>query len=151
VGRLGLKSAPFKKILIAKFLLSVDNGNWDASKYGGYWLAATGRFCTSPWRLDINNAGVPLSTGCLEPLGTPSNDGVVCADSALYSSATAGAPTGVFNDPYAKYAHTDVAGGFGTALTMYFCTASPSTNPQLFDPRPDEDPFKQIVAVINGN
>jgi pimeloyl-ACP methyl ester carboxylesterase len=137
---------------LSPFLSAIDNGNWDASKYGVYWLAAAGRFCNSPWRVDVNNPGVPLPTGCLESPGVNSNDGVVCADSALYSSAATGAPTDVFNDLYNKYAHTDTLMGFGTALMFGLgCKASPSANPQLFDPRPDEDPFKQIVAVINGN
>ena len=145
-----MKSAPFKKILIAKFLLSVDNGNWDASKYGGYWLAAAGRFCNLNSRYVL---GLPYATGCMEANGVPGNDGVVCADSAQYSyystPGPAGKPTAVFNDPNTKYSHTDTLAGYGTWL-MFGCAASTSTNPQMFDPKPGEDPFGQMVQVINN-
>ena len=93
--------------ILSSFLQSLKSG-WGTSSYGQYWLAATGRFCANQARVDPGNIVPP--TGCLEPNGTYSNDGVVCADSALYSYYSApqpaGAPTQVFNDPSAKYAHT---------------------------------------------
>ncbi|HEY6348905.1 MAG TPA: fibronectin type III domain-containing protein [Candidatus Angelobacter sp.] len=74
------------------------NDNWLASPLGGAgyqsfpWLAAAGTFCKSPIRF-------PDSTqnGC--PAGS-SNDGVVCADSALFS----GVPGGSFNRPTSTFA-----------------------------------------------
>ena len=133
-------------------LLPSVNGSWGASSYGGYWLAAAGRFCTSSLRVQVG--GGPPYTGCLEPAGVNSNDGVVCADSAQYADPTsavpAGNPTATFNDPMTKYSHTNSYFGFGTALIMGCPTGS--ANPQIFDPKPGDSLYTQIVTVItNGH
>jgi hypothetical protein len=91
----------------------------------------------------------------LEPNGTPANDGVVCADSADYSwyRGFSGTPTQTFEDPSHNYAHTKAGMGLGTLLMMgggIGCWAGPSDR-ILFDPRPGESPFSDIVKVINGN
>jgi hypothetical protein len=144
---------------LSPFLSSVDNGNWGSSNFGQYWLAAAGRFCTSPERyvpspVALFGIAVYYPTGCLEPFGVNSNDGVVCADSALYSfysnPGPAGKPTAVFNDPGAKYSHTYAYAGVGTWLLMGCQTGPPSVNPVLFNPTVGEDPFGQMVNVING-
>lgn len=127
--------------------LSTLNASWSPSSYGGYWLAAAGRFCNFPARINPLNPAYPPYSGCLEPNGVYSNDGVVCADSAQYSSASVGSPTELFDDSNHNYSHTDTLLGFGTALLMGCKTSS--TNGRLFDPRPNEDPFQQMVTLIN--
>jgi pimeloyl-ACP methyl ester carboxylesterase len=128
---------------LSPFLAS-RNASWAASSYGGYWLAAAGRFCTSQARAP--------NTGCLETGG--SNDGVVCADSAEYSYSSnpgpTGKPTAVFDDPGQNYSHTDSVLGLGTAFVMG-CPTTPAQN-LIFTPPPGpKSLFSKIVTVINQN
>lgn len=85
------------------------NNNWLASPLGGAgyqtfpWMVAAGTFCKSPIRF-------PDSTqnGC--PSGS-SNDGIVCADSALFNNVAGGTfnrPTNSFaSDAYSHTADSD--------------------------------------------
>jgi hypothetical protein len=145
------------------FLQGLEHG-WTTTSYGNYWLAAAGQFCANQTRrtdiyrgLDYyaQNQSPPWQpTGCLESQGTNSNDGVVCADSALYSynstSAPAGIPTQVFTDPEGKYTHTTAAWGIGIDLIMG-CLANPAVYIPLNDPTPTGLLFPKIVCTINGN
>ena len=95
------------------------NQSWTASSYGGFWLAAAGKFCAHnerDWPLGLDF----MYAKCLEPNGVFANDGVVCADSAKYSwqSGLPGTPTQIFDDPSHNYSHTDAALGLGTYLIM---------------------------------
>jgi pimeloyl-ACP methyl ester carboxylesterase len=135
---------------LSPFLSSLQQA-WQSSTYGAYWLAAAGRFCDEPVRNFTNNGPPAVTTGCLETLGTPNNDGVVCMDSAVYSANSsvppAGAPSATWMDPQTKYVHTRTT---GQAL-IYGCPNGLS-NPQLFDPPAYEDLYlNYIVAVINGH
>jgi hypothetical protein len=102
--------------------LSGLNASWAPSLFGSYWLAAAGRFCNTQTRNNVSNPGGPPFTGCLEGSGTAdvnySSDGVVCADSAKYSTGSTGIPTATFLDPNHIYSHTNTLGGYGTALMM---------------------------------
>jgi hypothetical protein len=130
----------------SSFLQSI-NTTWNNASYGGYWLAAGGTFCSQNGRKDPLNLTGPANTGCLEPNGTYANDGVVCADSALYSSNPAGAPTLTYNDPPHNYAHTLALGGWGTVGVMG-CFASGKNS--LNFPPPGDPLYTQLVTVING-
>jgi pimeloyl-ACP methyl ester carboxylesterase len=144
--------------------LSTLDASWSASSFGSYWLAAAGRFCNVQQRNQnaASNAydnpptfqPILYYTGCIEPNGVSSNDGVVCADSAEYSYSSnpgpTGKPTAVFDDPTDKYSHTNSFLGFGTYLMMG-CQASPSQYQQLYTPLPGANSlFSQIVTVINN-
>jgi hypothetical protein len=107
----------------SSFLASL-NASWAPSSFGGYWLAASGRFCTNQSRVDVNNPGNLTGTGCLEPSGVNSSDGVVCADSAEYSPGITGLPTASFLDPNKNYSHTSTLAGYGTFLMMGCQTGS---------------------------
>jgi hypothetical protein len=141
-------------------VIASANGPWGASSYGGYWLAAAGKFCSQQMRnqtnliIQFNPGQTAIPTGCLEQSGTNSNDGVVCADSELYADPAqpvpAGSPTANFPDPNTKYSHTNSLLGFGTALMMGCITGS--ANPQIFDPKPGDSLYTQIVmAITNGH
>jgi hypothetical protein len=134
---------------LSPFLSSRDaSPPWTASSYGGYWLAAAGRFCNNQTRLNVSNPGGPPFTGCFEASPAHSSDGVVCADSAEYSSASMGKPTAVFDDPNQNYSHTNSTLGLGTALVMG-CVSS-SANPQLFQPQPGDPLSTQLILAINN-
>jgi hypothetical protein len=133
------------------FLSSLTNA-WSSSSYGGYWLAAAGTYCqSSPYRrLNFTDQ----STGCpkTNPLSWDSySDGVVCADSAQYSSFIplvapfSGSPSLTWSDP--GCVHTTNLWGWGTAFV--FC-GMPSSSNQMYDPPGPGSLFQQIVQVINN-
>jgi hypothetical protein len=92
-----LRSSPANYPYNGQYIQSI-NTNWVKGLLGGAgyqtfsWMAAAGTFCKSPIRF-------PDSTqnGC--PAGS-SNDGIVCADSALFT----GVPGGSFNRPTTIFA-----------------------------------------------
>jgi pimeloyl-ACP methyl ester carboxylesterase len=130
---------------LSTFLANL-NASWGPSLYGQYWLAAAGQLCTNPQR---QLSSTP--TGCVQPLGEHSNDGVVCRDSALYNNITPppGAPTATWIDPNTTYAHTNAGAGFGVMAVM--CDV-PSSGYQLLAPEVNldaSDLFQSIVRLIN--
>lgn len=72
---------------------------------------------------------------------------MVCADSALYSSQPAGAPTQMVNNDNGNYAHTTAAWGIGTKLIMA-CDSWEST--PINNPVRGDLLFTKIMEVING-
>lgn len=81
----------------SNYIQSINN-NWLGGLLGGAgyqtfpWMVAAGTFCKSPIRFPDS-----IQNGC--PLGS-SNDGIVCADSALLN----GVPGGNFNRPTSTFA-----------------------------------------------
>jgi hypothetical protein len=145
---------------LSPFLSSL-NQRWGPTSYGGYWFAAAGTNCASPFRVGPPPSLVLQDIGCLhgpsDSLGrytVPNNDAVVCRDSAVDSANSstppAGAPT---YTEYPNYVHTK-AWGFGTFFVMG-CTSFSSSTLELFNPPVDpQDPnhlLQKIVSQINGN
>jgi pimeloyl-ACP methyl ester carboxylesterase len=132
--------------------------NWTASSYGQYWLAAAGTYCSQPYRQynpppsPGQSAAYMPYTGCpsTDPVNS-SSDGVVCMDSATYSSfiplypVFSGPPTSVVPD--STYAHTTAALGLGSAFL--FCPVSPNAR-VLYNPVPGTSLFQSLVQGINN-
>jgi pimeloyl-ACP methyl ester carboxylesterase len=125
---------------ISPYLWSL-NTNWPSAQFlPGVWSAIAGTFCSAPVRNASNN-------GCSD--AHPDNDGVVCEQSATYSTDVGGAlnallagPTRRLADPFS--AHTD-----NWRSWFVFC-GNVQSLPPLFNPEVGLAVLAEIVTVING-
>lgn len=132
------------------YLRTLTN-NWSLASYTGYWFAAAGTNCKNPNR-NYNSTIQP--TGC--PTATQfdsSSDGVVCADSAQYSSAWplaspfSPAPSDGWKWNSDNYVHTKTRLGLASGFVL--CRAPLGTT-ALYSLPPGDPLLQQIAEVINN-
>jgi hypothetical protein len=132
------------------YLRTLTN-NWSLASYAGYWFAAAGTNCKNPNR---NSNSTIQPTGC--PTATSfdkSSDGVVCADSAQYSSAWPLAspfspvPPDNWKWNSDSYVHTKTNLGLGQGFIL--CRAPLGTT-ALYNLNTGDPLLSQIVQVINN-
>lgn len=108
--------------------------------FGGVWLAASGRSCSTPARL------ISPLTGCRDK--NPDSDGIVCDDSAAYFGETANKPTALWQDPGQVYVHSNSTfGSIGSALIL---CGNNGQNPSLSNPPPTGPLFEVIKQTLTG-
>lgn len=123
--------------------LNALKGKWATGNFpgfGGVWLAASGRSCSTPARL------ISPSTGCRDK--NPYSDGIVCDDSASYFGETANRPTTLWQDPGQVYVHSNSTfGSIGSALIL---CGNNGQNPALSNPPPTGPLFEVIKQTLTG-
>ena len=129
-------------VVLSQYLDALKT-KWAAGNFpgfGGVWLAASGRSCSTPARL------ISPSTGCRDK--NPFSDGIVCDDSASYFGETANKPTALWQDPGQVYVHSNSTfGSLGSALIL---CGNNGQNPSLSNPPATGLLFDTIIKTLNG-